>query len=209
MNPKDLKTAWRIPEQPERLFIVPGASEPERLAQEMPADAFLFLEDLDWNRDLSPWPEKRAFKGGEDFAGGADALLEALLQVLDQANLPEMPVYLAGYSLAGLFALYACTRTDRFAGAASCSGSLWYPGFIEYLKRSELHGDQIYLSLGDQESRSKSPLLSKVGECTEEAHELLSAGRKTAFEWNPGNHFQQETERLLKGLRWLAAEAEG
>lgn len=30
----------------------------------------------DWNRDLSPRAAPRVFKGGEDFGGGADKLLE-------------------------------------------------------------------------------------------------------------------------------------
>jgi len=206
VNMEDLRAEWAVPPQASRLFAVLGASEPTRLSAEMPTEAFLFLDGFDWNRDLSPWPAKRAFKGGEDFGGGADALLDSLLKILDQAERKDLPVYLAGYSLAGLFSLYACTRTDRFSGIASCSGSLWYPGFLDYLRRSEVHGSRFYLSLGDQESKSKSPLLSTVGKCTEEACSLLSSRGETVFEWNPGNHFQQESQRLLKGLRWLAEE---
>ena len=37
---------------------------------------------VDWNRDLSPWPAQRAFRGGEDFSGGAQAFLERLQTVI-------------------------------------------------------------------------------------------------------------------------------
>lgn len=37
---------------------------------------------------------------------------------------------IAGYSLAGLFALYALYKTDVFTRVASMSGSLWFPGIM-------------------------------------------------------------------------------
>ena len=37
---------------------------------------------------------------------------------------------IAGYSLAGLFALYALYKTDAFTRVASMSGSLWFPGIM-------------------------------------------------------------------------------
>ena len=57
---------------------------------------------------------------------------------------------IAGYSLAGLFAVYALYRTDVFARAASVSGSLWFPGFREYVfSHTPLcRPDCVYFSLG-------------------------------------------------------------
>lgn len=40
------------------------------------------IDQVDWNRDLSPWPAKRAFRGGEDFGGGADAYLKELTEII-------------------------------------------------------------------------------------------------------------------------------
>ena len=95
----------------------------------------------DWNADLSPWPAPRAFPKGEDFAGRADAFLQSLLQKAlpeAEASLGFSPGVrlLAGYSLSGLFALYALTKTGRFDGVASASGSLWYDGFLDFFERS-------------------------------------------------------------------------
>ncbi len=94
----------------------------------------------DWDGALSPWPAEKIFRGGRDFSGGAGEtlsflereLLPALTESLGRAG--EAP-WLAGYSLAGLFALWALFESDSFAGALSASGSLWYPGFADYAAR--------------------------------------------------------------------------
>ncbi len=39
---------------------------------------------------------------------------------------------IAGYSLAGLFALWAVYQTGLFDRAASVSGSLWFDGFLTF-----------------------------------------------------------------------------
>ena len=47
----------------------------------------LFAADgYDWNADLSPWPAKACFKGGEDFAGRAPAQLEWLAGAIETAE---------------------------------------------------------------------------------------------------------------------------
>ena len=63
----------------------------------------------DWNRDLSPWAARRVFKGGEDFGGGANVFLQTLECEIVPAVRTEAdaPCILAGYSLAGLCAVYA------------------------------------------------------------------------------------------------------
>lgn len=60
-------------------------------------------------------------------------------------------VGITGYSLAGLFAVYAIYRTDVFSGGCM-SGSVWFPGFKEYIFSRELkrRPDCIYFSLGGQ-----------------------------------------------------------
>ena len=44
------------------------ASEAERVLPALEGRASLVLLSCDWNRDLSPWPAPKAFKGGQDFA---------------------------------------------------------------------------------------------------------------------------------------------
>lgn len=76
---------------------------------------------------------------------------------------------IAGYSLAGLFALYAMYRCDAFDRAAIISGSLWYPHFREFAAKHEMprRPDRIYLSLGDKEKKTRHPLLKTVQDNTE------------------------------------------
>ena len=69
--------------------------------------------------------------------GGADEYLKVLLEEILPGVLSRIsgsPVFLgiAGYSHAGLFALYSMYHTDRFDRVASMSGSLWFPDFKEY-----------------------------------------------------------------------------
>ena len=54
-----------------------AADDMEQLVKEIDdVNAVLVaIEGVDWNRELSPWPGKRALKGEEDFGGGADIYL--------------------------------------------------------------------------------------------------------------------------------------
>ena len=113
---------------------------------------------------------------------------------------------IAGYSLAGLFALYAIYQTDLFSRVGSMSGSLWFPGMKEYIFTHEPKSwpDRIYFSLGDKESKTKNPILRTVQGNTEEiCAYYLRRGIDTVFHLNHGNHFVQSVERTAAGLCWL------
>ena len=194
------------------LFGEPG--ERDRLARELPADvALLAVTVADWNRDLSPWPAPACFRGGGDFAGDGPALLRLLAEDLlpraeAAAALGPCPRLIAGYSLAGLFALWAFLETDLFSGAASVSGSLWFDGFDGYLRRtaSRAAGKAVYLSLGDAEARTRNQRLACVEERTRLAEDLLrEAGARVIAERNPGNHFNDPEGRLLRGCLAMLA----
>ena len=90
----------------------------------------------DWNYAMSPWPADPVF-GREPFGGGADAYLSDLTGAILPGIRAEIgdpsETIVAGYSMAGLFALYSIFRTDEFSAAASASGSLWYPGMAEFM----------------------------------------------------------------------------
>ena len=79
-----------------------------------------------WNKDLSPWSAPAVF-GREDFGAGAEETLAYLLTevVPHKINSPKK-VYIGGYSLAGLFALWAGYQTDAFSGIAAASPSIWF-----------------------------------------------------------------------------------
>ena len=164
------------------------------------------ISGRDWNKDMSPWSAKAVFKGEKDFEGGADAYIEELERDI-LSKIPGEPSekYIAGYSMAGLFSLYAMYKTDIFDGAASCSGSLWYPNFREYCEARDLDlGTRIYMSLGDKESHTRNPVMAMVEENTKAIYEMyLSKGIDTVFEMNQGNHFTEPDKRTAKGIAWL------
>ena len=118
-------------------------------------------------------------------------------------------ISIAGYSLAGLFALYALFRTDVFSTAASVSGSLWYPGFADFTESHETAGkvEGVYLSLGDREDKGGSRIMRTVGESTARVERALrEKGINTAYEMNKGGHFSDPEGRLAKGIAWVIAQ---
>lgn len=123
----------------------------------------------DWNLDLSPWKAPAVF-GNEDFGEGAASLLEEILRLCSDES---KTYYLGGYSLAGLFSLWASYQTDRFAGIAAASPSVWFPGFLPYMKEHENQSRAVYLSLGDKEEKTRNPVMTTVGDCIREAHAWL------------------------------------
>ena len=159
-----------------------------------------------WNRDLSPWPAKKVFRGGEDFSGEAGAFLHSLLtELLPAAETGLSPAWRAvfGYSLAGLFSLWAMTKTDAFQRCASVSGSLWFDGFADYLTAHPLlsRPERVYLSLGDREEKAKNPRMQTVRAATEEAAQIIAGqGVPCAFELNQGGHFQDVLPRQKRAV---------
>ncbi|MCD7726630.1 MAG: alpha/beta hydrolase [Clostridiales bacterium] len=185
-----------------------------RLAEKAGDMAYTLIvyEVADWNVQLSPWPARAPFEE-EIFVGrGADTLAwltgKCIPRLREERLIPEdVPQYTAGYSLSGLFALWAFLESGMFDGAASCSGSLWIDGWLEYIRNKELSRDAfVYLSLGGKEERTKNPFLSAVGDCTRETYEFLKenpAVKKIVLQWNKGGHFADVNERLVKGILWV------
>ena len=169
------------------------------------------ISNLYWNHDMAPWDNPAAFKGGEPFTGGADNHLRLLVEEIlprTEKDLIGTPVWrgIVGYSLAGLFALYAIYRTDIFSRVGSISGSLWFPGWKEYVLTHEPKRppDYAYFSLGDKESKTRNPILRSVQQDTEEIYDFYRAmGVDAVFQLNPGNHYDRAAERTTAGIAWL------
>ena len=153
----------------------------------------------DWNRDLSPWEAPPVF-GKEPFGGKAeDTLAEILALCADKSK----AYLIGGYSLAGLFALWAAYRTDAFAGVAAASPSMWFPGFTDYMRSNEIKCRGVYLSLGDKEEKARNPVTATVGDRIREAYGLLKErGVSCVLEWNEGNHFRDADIRTAKAFAW-------
>ena len=176
-----------------------------------PLFSLVTISNLDWNQDMAPWDSPAAFKNGEPFTGGADDYMRLLVEEImprAEKELAGPPAWrgIAGYSLAGLFALYAIYQTDVFSRVGCMSGSLWFPGFKEYIFSHEpkRRPDCIYFSLGDKEAKTRNPILKTVQENTEEIQTFYqNKGIDTVFQLNPGNHFVQGIKRTIAGIRWL------
>ena len=191
-----------------------------------------------WEENFSPWCAPRVFAKGPNFGDGAQKTLDTLInQVIPwaESELTESPAYrvLVGYSLAGLFSLWAgvsqqvargCQPDDApsqpsaphvdaptptFQRIGAVSGSFWFPGLLDYVDQQLSGGGVVglthaYLSLGDREARTPNPQIMHVRENAELlASELESAGITSMFELNRGNHFQNVEGRMQKALDWL------
>ena len=171
------------------------------------ADFCLIALKVDsWNRNLSPWKAPAVF-GNEGFGDGAQETLKAVLEELGPVR-DDKRYCIGGYSLAGLFALWSVYRTGIFAGAAAASPSVWFPGFIDYMKKNDIRTKAVYLSLGDREEKTRNQVMSKVGDRIRDAYELLrGAGVRCSLEWNEGNHFREPDRRTAKAFAWVLNES--
>ena len=158
----------------------------------------------DWNKDLTPWKAAPVF-GKECFGDGAPETLNFLLDnVIPEVSGESKKLFIAGYSLAGLFALWAAYETDVFTGAVAASPSVWFPGWIDYAGSHEFKASKAYLSLGDKEAKTRNQTMAKVSENILQQNEILEkAGIDCIFEWNPGNHFRDADKRTAKGMAWI------
>ena len=155
-----------------------------------------------WEENFSPWCAPRVFAKGPNFGDGGQKTLDTLInQVIPwtESELTEPPAYrvLVGYSLAGLFSLWAgvsqqvargCQPDDvlsqsgpssqpyavpapTFQRIGAVSGSFWFPGLLDYVDQ-QLNGGAVglthaYLSLGDREARTPNPQIMHVRENAE------------------------------------------
>ena len=173
----------------------------------------LCINNLEWQKDMCPWNSPALINTEKDFIGGADEYLSLLeKEIIPKAVeiLGEEPsnYALAGYSLAGLFALYASYRSALFSRIASVSGSLWYPDFLSFAKEKKMlsKAEKLYLSLGTEEAKTRHVVLSTIERKTRELVEhYQSSGYCVNFELNPGNHFYEVEQRIEKGIRWIMA----
>lgn len=176
---------------------------------------FISISNINWNSEMSPWYMDKLYKNEDNYSGNADEYLNILAKNI----IPEIEEFIkkelkinisyyaiAGYSLAGLFAIYSLYKTDMFKRVICCSGSLWYPNFINFIKEHELvsNPDKIYFSLGNKESNTKNEMLATVEDNTKLIVNYFSdKGIETIYEVNEGNHFQNVSLRIVKAIVWI------
>ncbi len=185
----------------------------EEVMNHIECDNYILINiaTVNWNDDLSPWYMDRLFKSDQPYNGKADDFISEITDIIIpsiQIELRDSVSYysIAGYSLAGMFSLYSIYKTDIFRRVASVSGSLWYPGLVDFVEKEKscVKPDKIYFSLGDRENNSRNVTMATVKDCTSRLRDFYTkCGIDTVFEENPGNHFQDVAERLAKGISWI------
>ena len=101
---------------------------------------FIAIKVNSWNHDLSPWNASAVF-GSEGFGDGAEYTLKEVLQLCTDSN---KTYCIGGYSMAGLFALWAACKTNRFA-AISISFTFNLVSWILELHETTKDSKQLHL----------------------------------------------------------------
>lgn len=203
------------------LIVLAGQDEPEEIVKrltELDLSGFTLagFRCDDWNDELTPWPSDPLTSGQSGFGGKGNETLDWLCtQFIPEINNrtgrnSNLPVCLGGYSLGGLFALWALHCQANFSSVASCSGSLWYPGWNAFMINHPITpGHNIYLSLGDKEGKAGKPIMRTVAPVTEMVYnQYRNQTNKCQLVWENGGHFQDVEGRIVRAVTWLIENEE-
>ena len=179
--------------------------------------SIVIMSRMDWNDQLTPWEAAGVMKKEKPFGGHASRFLRTLgddyfKQLESDMKIKNAERTLVGVSLSGLFGLWAACRCDLFSSIASISGSLWYDGFVDWMKGSEVNPavQHIFISIGSREGGAKDRRMSTVIADTKEiAENLQSRGIRVTYITEAGvSHFSPIIPRLDKALEALSVPAE-
>ena len=171
--------------------------------------SMVVTEDVNWNDDLTPWPAEGVFKKAKPFGGKASSFLEKLThEIIPETEksfgVEDAERTLLGVSLSGLFAVWSAFNTDAFTHIISLSGSLWYDGFVEWMKEQmpSIQLKKVCMLLGEKEKNSKEKRMATVEERTFAAADLLKAKTQAvvSFELVEGTHFSPIMPRLERAF---------
>lgn len=165
------------------------------------------IELEDWMADLMPWPDGNVSRDPEVGKHAQETLnyvLMALVPELEQ-RYGSLPIILGGYSLGGLFAIWASMQTDSFKAVAAASPSVWIHNWMPFAKKHVPMANYTYLSLGDQEERVKNQAIARVGDNLRAQYELFQTQlgpEHSTLVWEEGGHFADNEERLARAFAW-------
>jgi len=203
-------------ESPACILIQPSARhenailalEAEKIAELSPVPFVLATIELaDWIVDLMPWPDANISREPEAGKHAQETLEYVLLSLVPelQHRFGPLPVILGGYSLGGLFSLWASAQSDSIKAIAAASPSVWIKDWIPFARKHMPLADSVYLSLGDKEEHVRNQAIARVGDCLREQYALLqeqfTPGHCTLV-WEPGNHFNDNEGRLARAFAW-------
>jgi len=204
-------------DKPECMLIQPSArhetaileAEAEQIAKLTHVPFVLVTIELeDWMVNLMPWPDgniSREPEAGKQAQDMLDYILQALIPELQKRYGP-LPLVLGGYSLGGLFALWASAQSDVFKAVAAASPSVWIKDWIPFAKTHRPMASRVYLSLGDKEEHVKNQAIARVGDCIRAQYALLQeqpgSEESCTLVWEQGGHFNDNDGRLARAFAW-------
>ena len=171
--------------------------------------SIVVIEDVNWNDDMTPWPAIGVFKKAKPFGGRAASFLNKLTNEIIPNMERELGIenakrIILGVSLSGLFAVWTAFNTDVFANIISISGSLWYDGFIEWMKEQTPSSrlKKVCMLLGEKEKNAKDKRMATVEERTLAVANLLKSKTQAdvVFELVEGTHFSPIMPRLERAF---------
>lgn len=185
------------------------------IIEHKPALNFVLIDSKNRADDYTPWPLSASETMPMDFGGkAAEHLSFFATHVIPFceskyafASSEEKRV-IGGYSLGGLFSLYAAVNTDLFGTVLSCSSSLWYPDFLAYLKEHPFKAPhpKLYMSVGDEEGLTATNLTNHQIPNTMMLKDLLEPKFQPGdfkFTLEEGNHVNNISGRAWRAIEWV------
>lgn len=169
--------------------------------------AIVFFDTVEWAKALMPWQDEAVSRNEEVGKHAQDTLVyieESLVPWLHK-RFGKLPCIIGGYSLGGLFALWAARQSAAFCAVAAASPSLWIKGWADFADNRSLNAQLAYVSLGNREEHCRNQRMARIGDCVRHEHLTLAAQlgpSATMLEWNNGGHFGEEAERTAKAFAW-------
>ena len=167
--------------------------------------SIVVINDVNWNDDLTPWSAEGVFKKVKPFGGHAGVFLDKLTREIipkseENMSIEDAERTILGVSLSGLFAVWSAFSTDVFTNIISISGSLWYDGFVDWMKEQSLSPcvRKVCLLLGEKEKNAKDKRMAAVEEKSLAAADILKKGTDASitFELVEGTRFSPIMPRL-------------
>ena len=185
------------------------------IIKHQPALNFVLINTNNRTDDYTPWPLQASESMPMDFGGkAAEHLSFFATHVIPFceskyafASSEEKRV-IGGYSLGGLFSLYAAVNNDLFGTVLSCSSSLWYPDFLDYLKEHPFKApySKLYMSVGDQEGMTATNLTAAQTSNTialKDFYEPKFQAGNYKFTLEEGNHGNDIPGRVERAVEWV------
>lgn len=171
--------------------------------------------------DYTPWHTTQNPDGGgaNTYLKWLSAELIPYLRAHYRISLNNNDLAIAGASYGGLLSLYALiTMPNQFGHYIVLSPSMWYPDFLEFLKKvdSIYEAKNIYWYVGASEGIKNTKVIKPMVRNNKLAVEsvkslLVSSNTKIKFEIDPqGIHRQTYFNKYFKkGLRYLKLNKKG